>query len=313
VLVVNLSSVHRLPEASLEAFKAGTFAEYNGDTKKAEEEYQKAVDEDPSYSEAWLSLGGVQSSDQTDVKQLRKSVESYRKAIDLGQDGYVVHNNLGYTSLLLGDRKTAETEINIAHELRQEEPFILMSEAELALVKGDVEKANEWRSEAVAVLTKFDIVFRNQFFAALRLQDRSALKLAGVPQERLDTFYNELRDIEASIDALHSKQPLALDGASLSDLTATYKQDRQAYEIVFSQNNLHVGDVTSIRVYNATTEAYSQYSSTPRIDVATEAGNFTFTAHTPIDAGKQRIELYLNGHFQTSVEVDSPGDDGGTQ
>src|SRR3954451_1248075 len=63
-LVVNAGSVHELPKKSLEAYKAGTFADYNGETKKATEEYQKAVDADPGYSEGWLALGGVQSADQ---------------------------------------------------------------------------------------------------------------------------------------------------------------------------------------------------------------------------------------------------------
>ena len=63
-----------------------------------------------------------------------------------------------------------------------------------------------------------------------------------------------------------------------------------------------------MRIYNTADESYSVYSSSPRLDVAAAGGSYNYTAHTPIDQGTYRIELYLNGHFQTSTTVKSPGD-----
>jgi tetratricopeptide (TPR) repeat protein len=307
-LVVNLSSVHRVPEQALEAFHDGTLASYQGDTEKAVEEYRKAVEADGSYTEAWVALAQSRSGGVADKPALREAATSYEKAIDLGEDGYVVHNNLGYVYLLLGENDKAKEEIDVAHELEPEEPFILMSEAEVSLVQGDEATAQMWSDKAVEVLSGFDSAFRNQFFAQLRAADRPALEAAGVPADRLDTMYGHLREVEASLDAFDSAEPRDLNGATVTDVNAVYQKDRGRYEITFSQNDIHTDDITSLRVYNTADESYSVYSSSPRIDVATEPGSFTNTVHTPIDQGTYRIELYLNGHFQTTTTVESPGD-----
>lgn len=307
-LVVNVSSVHRVPEQALEAYQAGTLASYQGDSDKAVEEYQKAVEADDGYTDGWIALAEAKSGDDTDKKALQEAVDAYEKALDLGEDGYVVHNNLGYVYLLLGENDRAEAEIDAAHDLEPDEPFVLMSEAEVALVQGDEATAQMWSDEAVDILEKFDSAFRDQFFAQLRSADRPALEVAGVPAERLDTIFSHLREVEASLDAFDSPEPRDLNGATLDDLKAVYQDDRGRFEITFGQNDIHDGDITSARIYNTADESYSVYSSSPRLDVATEAGSFDFTAHTPIDAGTYRIELYLNGHFQTSTTVKSPGD-----
>jgi tetratricopeptide (TPR) repeat protein len=307
-LVVNASSVHRVPEASLSAYQAGTLAEFQGNYKKAVTEFAKAVRDDGQYTEGYVALAGAQSADQTDTAQLKAAAASYEKAISLGEDGYLVHNNLGYAYLILGDRPRAAAEIGVAQRLEPKEPFILLSEAEVALVAGDDAAAQRWRDKAVTVLSTFDSAFRDQFFTQLRAQDRKSLQIAGVAANRIDTFFNGLRDIEASLDAYGSAEPRDLNGATLTNLAAVYQKDRGRFEITFDQNDIHSGDVTSTRIYDVTTEAYSPYSSVPRLDVATDPGSFNETAHTPIDAGKWRIELYLNGQFQQSVTVDSPGD-----
>ena len=307
-LVVNLSSVHRVPDQALEAYHDGTLASYQGDNDKAVEEYRKAVDADSGYTEGWIALAQAQSGDQTDKTALRAAASSYEKAIDLGEDGYVVHNNLGYVYLLLGDEDKAAQEIDTAHQLEPEEPFVLMSEAEVALVQGDEATAQMWSDRAVEVLAKFDSAFRDQFFALLRSSDRPALQTAGVPADRLQPVFDHLREVEASLDAFDSAEPRDLNGATLTNVGAVYQKDRGRYEITFDQNNIHEGDITSVRIYNTADESYSVYSSSPRLDVATAGGSYNYTAHTPIDQGNYRIELYLNGHFQTSTTVDSPGD-----
>ncbi|MDQ1697803.1 MAG: hypothetical protein QOJ03_3156 [Frankiaceae bacterium] len=307
-LVVNASSVHRVPEESLKAYYAGTLAEFQGDYKKAVASFQKAVEADDKYTEGYLALGGAQSVDQTDTKQLRASTQAYEKALNLGEDSYLVHNNLGYAYLILGDRARAEAEVSEALRLAPEEPYILMSQAEVGLVHGDDAEAERWRDKAVEVIAKFDSAFRDQFFAQLRAQDRKSMEIAGVSNERLDSFFNGLRDIEASLDAYGTAELHDLNGATLTNLKAAYQSDRARYEITFDLNDGHKGDITSARIYSVDTEAYSPYSSTPRLFVQTASGSYSDTAHTPIDAGQWRIELYLNGHFQQSVTVDSPGD-----
>lgn len=307
-MVVNLSPVHRVPHKALVAYEAGTLAGYQQDYKLAATDFRRAVDADSGYGEGWLALAQAQSADETDHGLLQAAAASYEKALQHGEKGYLVHNNLGYVYLLLGDDKRAAAEIDTAVALAPREPYILMSEAEVGLATGDIAAADHWRDKAVAVLAGFDSGFRDQFFAQLRNQDRRALEAAKVPTARLDTFFGTLRNIEASLDAFGSPVPRTVDGASLTNLAATYQPDRGRFEVTFDQNGIHTGDITSLRVYSTADESYSPYSSTPRIDVATEPGDFTFTAHTPIDQGEWRIELYLNGNFQTSITVKSPGD-----
>lgn len=311
MVLVNVPGVHQTPAGALADYSNALKAEQatsNGDSSNgntAVSQLTAATRLDPDYGQAWLALG--EARDGSSSPDSAAAVEDYRRAIELDQGSASAYNNLSYDEVLLGRYGQAAADADSAHALQPSNPFIDMTRAEAALGSGDLAAATHWRDVAVGVLSNLDSSFRDSFFAQLRVADIPSLTRAGLPSQRVQQLFGPLRNVEASLDAFGSPTPRPLDGATLSGLHATYYKPRALYLMAYTANNVHAGDIVSIRVYDDSTEQYSIYSSYPKYPLTT-SGTGRLTAKTPIDKGQYRIELYLNGNFQTSITVNSPGD-----
>jgi tetratricopeptide (TPR) repeat protein len=309
--LVNIPGVASTPSAALTDYSNAVLASQSvsdgesttGDTT-AVNDLVAATRLDSDYGQAWLALGEARDSQHGGSTE---AVADYRRAIELDQGTAATYNNLSYDEVLLGRYDAAAHDAAIAHGLQPDNPYIDMTLAEAALGNDDTAVATHWRDTAVGVLSGLDSSFRDDFFAQLRSADIPQVTASGVPAARVDALFNPLRGVEASLDAFGSATPRPVGGASLTGLAADYYKPRAIYVVSFKANNIQAGDVVSLRVYDSSTEQYSVYSSYPRYPL-NGSGSETITLKTPIDAGKHRIELYLNGNLQESGTVDSPGD-----
>jgi tetratricopeptide (TPR) repeat protein len=81
----------------------GVMAYHNGQYEKARELFKKAIDLDPSMTEAYNNLGLV----FTEMNEEKQATEAFRKAIELAPELAAAYNNLGYVFYRLGSYQEA--------------------------------------------------------------------------------------------------------------------------------------------------------------------------------------------------------------
>jgi protein O-mannosyl-transferase len=108
VISLSLRPIHRLNEPCVPYHNIGL--EYHR-RKKFEEsldQYRKALDYDPLYASAHNNMGGV----FTDLGEIRKAAQAFRRAVENSLNDSRFRNNLGYALLRLGNMKEAEKEFS---------------------------------------------------------------------------------------------------------------------------------------------------------------------------------------------------------
>ncbi len=82
---------------------AGVMAYHNGHYEKALELFKKALDLDPSMTEAYNNVGLT----YTEINEEEKATEAFKKAIELSPELAAAYNNLGYVFYRLGSYEEA--------------------------------------------------------------------------------------------------------------------------------------------------------------------------------------------------------------
>ena len=82
---------------------AGVMAYHNGQYEKGLELFKKAIELDPSFTEAYNNLGLT----YTETNQEERATEAFRKAIELSPEMSAAYNNLGYVFYRLGSYEEA--------------------------------------------------------------------------------------------------------------------------------------------------------------------------------------------------------------
>ncbi len=82
---------------------AGVMAYHNGQYERALEQFKKAIEIDPSFTEAYNNLGLT----YTETNDETRATEAFRKAIELSPDLAATYNNLGYVFYRLGSYQEA--------------------------------------------------------------------------------------------------------------------------------------------------------------------------------------------------------------
>ncbi len=96
---------------------------------KAEETFRRIVEEEPANAEAWLGLAA--SYDQ--LRRFKLSDRAYKQVRTLNGESVALHNNLGYSYLLRGDRRRARQSFLRAAGMDPNNPFVQNNMAALAL------------------------------------------------------------------------------------------------------------------------------------------------------------------------------------
>lgn len=98
---------------------------------KAEETFRRIVEEEPANAEAWLGLAA--SYDQ--LRRFKLADRAYKQVRTLNGESVALHNNLGYSYLLRGDRRRARQSFLRAAGMDPSNPFVQNNMAALALRK----------------------------------------------------------------------------------------------------------------------------------------------------------------------------------
>lgn len=98
-------------------FKEGEQLQEMKKYKAASEKYEKAVNADSEYAEAWSNLGYTYRKQG----QFDKAVQTYKKAIKLKPDLAEAHEYLGEAYAEMGKFDKAEKELQILRELGSDE------------------------------------------------------------------------------------------------------------------------------------------------------------------------------------------------
>jgi len=104
-------------ERANEYFEEGKKLQEKWNYKKASQKYERAVDIDPSYAEAYSNLGYTYRKQE----QFDKAVRAYKKAIKLDPNLAEAHEYLGEAYAEMGKFDLAEKELAILRELGSDE------------------------------------------------------------------------------------------------------------------------------------------------------------------------------------------------
>lgn len=282
-----------------------------------------AVQASPRYPAAWEALGDAESNVGT-RPSLARAERDYDQALELGfPEAAIVYNNVGYAQLLEGHLAASAASLDKALALDPRDEVTLASLAEERLAAHDLPGAKRWLDRALAIVSGYGPRFRNGgsngasgYFSAFRLDELNLADPGGVPQSMLAPFFTEVRDAEASLDALGSDQPGDAHGATVSGIVL-----RQADEplgqagsatLGFSYAGLRAGDIVSLRFY-ADDINYELAASNNAVQVGANqpihpgAGTFAPGQYiVPLPAGAQSLEIYLNGRLLGSSSFTMP-------
>jgi len=87
-----------------------------GDLDKAVEEYQKALQLNPNYTQVYTNLGAV----YLEKEDYDRAIQQFNKVIELNYWDRKAHYNLGLAYLYKGDKKRAQEEAKFLQSLRSE-------------------------------------------------------------------------------------------------------------------------------------------------------------------------------------------------
>lgn len=97
-------------------FRKGFVYQNQGDLDKAVEEYQKALQFNPNYTQVYTNLGAVYLEKQ----DYDRAIQQFDKVIELNYWDRKAHYNLGLAYLYKGDKKRAQEEAKFLQSLRSE-------------------------------------------------------------------------------------------------------------------------------------------------------------------------------------------------
>jgi tetratricopeptide (TPR) repeat protein len=97
-------------------FKKGFQYQAQGNPDKALEEYQKALDVDPHYVQAYTNMGAVYLG----MKDFDRAIENFKKVIELNYWDKKAHYNLGMAYLYQGELEKAEAEVAFLKSLNSD-------------------------------------------------------------------------------------------------------------------------------------------------------------------------------------------------
>ncbi len=119
----------------------------NEDYANAKLFYLKAINEDPSYVEAYDNLGLVFRI----LKRYDKAIEYYKKSIDLQSDGAMAHQNLASVYQIKKEYAKAISEYQILVQLDAQNPEGYFGLANCFMMLSKWEDANEQIEKALAI------------------------------------------------------------------------------------------------------------------------------------------------------------------
>ena len=97
-------------------FRKGFVYQNQGNLDKAVEEYQKALQLNPNYTQVYTNLGAVYLEKQ----DYDRAIQQFNKVIELNYWDRKAHYNLGLAYLYKGDKKRAQEEAKFLQSLRSE-------------------------------------------------------------------------------------------------------------------------------------------------------------------------------------------------
>jgi tetratricopeptide (TPR) repeat protein len=103
-------------EKAQQHFKSGKTQFYRNDWNGALEEFNKAVEYDPSFDQAWYFRGNVKFS----LTDLQGAMEDYNTCIELNSGFAEAYNNRAQIKFIEGDKDGSCADWKKAHELGME-------------------------------------------------------------------------------------------------------------------------------------------------------------------------------------------------
>ena len=97
-------------------FKKGFAYQNQGDLDKALQEYQKALQLNPNYTQVYTNVGTVHLK----KKDYHKAIQQFKKVIELNYWDRKAHYNLGLESLYTGEVEKAKEEVKFLKSIRSE-------------------------------------------------------------------------------------------------------------------------------------------------------------------------------------------------
>jgi len=99
-----------------EHFKKGFVYQDQGNLDKALEEYGKALQLNPNYTQVYTNVGTV----YLEKKDYDKAIQQFKKVIELSHWDTKAHYNLGYAYLKKGEVEKAQEEVKFLKSIRSE-------------------------------------------------------------------------------------------------------------------------------------------------------------------------------------------------
>lgn len=99
-----------------EHFNKGFSYQNQGDLDKALEEYNKALELNPNYAQAYTNLGSIYVGKQ----DFDKAIQNFKKVLELNYLDKKAHYNLGMTYVYKGEPEKAEEHLKYLKSIRSE-------------------------------------------------------------------------------------------------------------------------------------------------------------------------------------------------
>ncbi len=125
-LIFGFVSCASKEEQAQEHFRKGFGYQNGGNSEKAIEEYQKALELDPNLAQAHTNLGTVYLGQE----DYDKAIDHFKKVMELNYYDTKAHYNLGLAYLYKGEVEKAQEEVKFLKSLRSEMGDILEKKIE---------------------------------------------------------------------------------------------------------------------------------------------------------------------------------------
>ena len=115
-LIFGFSSCSNKEKQAEKHFRTGFGYQNEGDLDKALEEYQKALQLNPNYTQVYTNVGTV----YIEKKEYDKAIQQFKRVIELNYWDRKAHYNLGLAYLYKGEVEKAQEEVKFLKSIRSE-------------------------------------------------------------------------------------------------------------------------------------------------------------------------------------------------
>lgn len=115
-LLLAVGSCANKEKQAEEHFRKGFSYQDGGDLNKAIEEYNKALELNPGYTQVYINLGTVYLGKQ----DYDRAIETFEKVLELNYLDKKAHYNIGLAYLYKGDLEKAKEEVKFLQSIRSE-------------------------------------------------------------------------------------------------------------------------------------------------------------------------------------------------